>query len=254
MADIDTIIGQGEGAPDNLTGVAEGGQSGEGQKTDEPFMHTWKTKEDAEKGVQDLLGQVNETRSKADKAASKNEQLTQMVDKLTNAVSGKQTVDDDAAAQKQIEDLAKRFEDGEVTGQEQVELLMNIQRQAETKAEAKVEAGLKELREQMKQSDARLADLDPAYRDNQKDVDAIQEKFGVNRDQAIKINAELNPGPAQPARSPIPGSTGTGMAVGGNGDGVDPAMAKMVAGLAGAATGRLPTDAQVLKVMQKGAK
>jgi hypothetical protein len=57
---------------------------------------------------------------------------------------------------------------------------------------------------------ARLADLDPEYRENKPVIDQYMQDFGVDRETAKKIAAKLSPG--KPRRAAIPGAVVNGRA------------------------------------------
>lgn len=161
-----------------------------------------------------LHKRLDDTRSQYDKKLS---ELTSMNEKLVEALTTSRGVDtqrEQEAVQKARADLQKRFDDGELTGEQFLGLLDGIAEDAETRLSSKYDEKLTALekREQELQAliDQRTAELDPAYVSRKEQVDKIQQELGVDRAVAMKIAAKYEQ-PAQPARPAIPGATGTGV-------------------------------------------
>lgn len=217
MADESSVAGQGEGAPgDAQTGAGADGsppQEGAGQ-ANEPYLSTFATREDAEKGFADIQRQLNETRSRADKA--ENVLLEKLADRAA-AAEDTQPADTPAARAERrkalVEDLEERGWDGAIDFIENaVSQIQQELSQATGKQAKALEAELKETKKKL----ARIeADTDPEYAPLRTEVAKLAKQYGLDaedpkqREALVKIAKERATTTHQPPRDQLPGPSGS---------------------------------------------
>jgi len=194
-----------------------------------------------------LNQRIDDSRSQHDRERDewKNEK-SQLMELLAKQAGG--NTGEDAAIQKARADIAKAIDDGEWTGDQQLKMYDELVQEARAEALAEIAPKLtaaEEDRKAMREAlEALRADSDPAYVSQREQIDAAVEAFGVNREQAKKIVAAQ--APTQPPRPAAAGGMATGVVSSGE-DGGDSKTAALVAGLAAAVTGRVPTEAAMAK-------
>ena len=260
MADNPSANGQVRDDPVNaLPDVVETPKTGADQRPEEPFLHTWKSREDAEEGVQNIIKQRDRAATELQKSGARIEELEKTVADLTSKVAGALTdsrrTGEGAEAQQQLKELAERIDSGDLSGKEMVDLLLQIRQQATEEARKEIGERSKALEDSLKDLESnlskRLVDLDPAYQQHREAIDAAQEKFGVDRATAMKIVAAYENEPSQPPRPGLPGISALGVPLGSSDDGVNRRTANLVAGIAAAVTGRKPSEQQIKAAASK---
>ena len=196
MAD-EPAAGQADGAPStqNTTDGAGGAGPGKGsQQADQSFLHTWQSKDDAEKGVKDLLSQVGKSNTERQRAQERMQTLEAEVqklrddrlDKLTDyvaATAGSGNGNSAADAERQfLEQLAERF-DSE-GGKALTELLPEYGQRV---ADDAYNRALAEFKKQNELTNKELAELksvlkarDPEWVANQDRVAKLADELGVD--------------------------------------------------------------------------
>jgi len=259
MPDNTVIGGQGEDAPaDDKTATVKGVAPQEAGQ-EQPYLHTWKSREDAEKGIEDLQKQLNDARSRADKArqeAQEKSQLAQVLEKL-----GSVQAPQGPTPEQQQADRAALIEklDSNLDGELIVGLLEDAMARTEDAATQRSAKEIEDLKQALGQVTERLSEYDPEW---QKTAPVIEELGlkevlgdGVDRNTMIKVAKLISDakGPSQPDQAVPPGSIG-GQAVSGQTAEVDAKTAETVRGLVKAVTGREPTDAQHARAEKKWSK
>jgi len=207
------------------------------------------------KRISDLRSASDRDRDQFKAALAKAEEReSKLMEMLSNGGKGGER-EADAAVEQARKDLAKRYDDGELTGDQLIGLLDGVAREARegalAEANGKLTAAEQERKEIREAFEAMRNDLDPAYTSQKEKVDEAVEKYGVSRAQAMKIVADR--GPSQPPRPAASGSLGTSV-VGSDASGGDARMTALIAGLVKATGGRAPTEAEMRKHQEKWSK
>lgn len=152
----------------------EGGTSSapDGQ-TDETYLATFKTKEDAAKGWEAAQAEINRLRSEKDKAAARASRHDEMLEKLTALQEAslnagkpqKQPFDKDA--------FIRQWEEGDASFQ--VSALENLI--ADTAAKEELEALRKEVQQTRAELSAKMGEYDPTYQAHKDTVAVLKEQF-----------------------------------------------------------------------------
>jgi hypothetical protein len=190
------------GGPDDDDSPVEG--------KDQAYLGTFKTKEDAEKGLQDLQEILRRTQSDKDKAVAENKKLQdQFLSKLTESVS-QLSQPKEEAPRVDVDSLVKRIDDE--GGKAIVDILGSYLNEYETKLtaaqKAEVERIQKQYDEKLGQLTAAVRSVDPKYLNHRETVEKLEEMGLKDRELAIKV-AELMDKTEQPPRPDIPGTTGS---------------------------------------------
>ncbi|MFA5240388.1 MAG: hypothetical protein WC476_11875 [Phycisphaerae bacterium] len=212
----DTLDTPDEGLQQDLEQGDASQESGKDKSA--PYLGTWKTKDDADKGLAEMNRTMSKYQSERDSAKAEVKKLNATVlEKLTDAITqkgeAKHQSDDDIQAQ--IEKAAADIENG--GGKAVIEWMSRYSLDAQTKAEANALAKLKPMIEALEKklslNSDRVSSMNPEYRAYSKEISEL-EKLGVtDKDQALAIAKTMKP-IKQPARPPIPGS-GSGDRAGG---------------------------------------
>ena len=241
-----------DGSPDN--GPIDNGADPSSDLSSNGDQGAGKGWEDAvakqDKRINDLRSQYDK---RLDEAAAREAKLLAM---LESGVSAK----DNAANQQRVEeakaDLIKKYDEGELTGEQFYRLLEGIAEDARESALSDISEKLTAEQQERKALQEKLAALesntDPAYVANREKVDAAMQKYGVTREQAMKIVADQKP--SQPARPDTAGGLGGTGVTGRDGGSIDERISNVVAGLAAHVTGKKPTEAQMKKHGEKWSK
>lgn len=193
------------------TGVPDDGTPPEaGQES--AYLGTFKTKEDAEKGLKDLQEILRRTQSDKDKATAENKKLQeQFLSKLTDSVTQlSQSRQTKSEPQLDIDSLVKRIDDE--GGKAIVDVLGAYLQDYETKLttvqKQEIERVRKEYQDELRVLKQAVQSVDPKYLTHRETVEKLEQDVGLSRDQAIKI-AEMIDKTEQPPRPALPGSTGS---------------------------------------------
>ena len=201
-------------------GAAEAG----GAQVDVKSILEWQSK--ADKRLNDLYDKANRDR---DVLGGKIEKL---VETLQSTAQSTASVKSRAEMDRAREDLKKRYDAGELGGDELFGLLDGLAGDLTTQQEAKAKALADELAALKTTLNTRLADLDPEYQAHKDKVAVYIEKYGMSREAAIKL-AKDTAAPSNPAAPALAGSVQQGMPSGeGTGTMTDGQFAQ-VCGLAG---------------------
>lgn len=224
MSDQTKGVGQAKAGPDATAGGQEGEHPREGGQ-DEVYLGTWKTKEDAEKGVGELTRMLNESRSRENKAKSEAEKVrNEQLSKLTEAVSamsapkGKTQADVEAERAQTLQ----RWEDqGNAAILEDISAsLAQVEKRASEGVKGELRAEIASLKEALtgfqSQVQNRLGDLDPAYLAKKDLVDSLisdakERGQELSRQQAMYMADVIDSKTAKtdsPDRPPLPGQLG----------------------------------------------
>jgi hypothetical protein len=209
MSDEHTDLGQGEGAPqDQQTDVAVA-ETPPAAGQEQPFLHTWKTRDEAEQGVKDLQRILAEERSRADKLQHEQlSKLTELVEKASAAPTshGPSQEEIDARLKTLSDEIDEAINEGKAGGR-----IIDLITQYGNDIRRETDQSYQSLRSQIEQ---RLIELDPdvASADKQK-IAQLQEEFGI-KDRKVaaqilkKMQAEIQAakGPQQPPRPQLPGN------------------------------------------------
>ena len=230
MADDEGDLGSGLDAPqgaDGSGGTGAGdpsaGQSGSGGGA--AGTHGDADVAKLNKRVEDLAKQLNRERSEKDKAHARLQKLQDdTLSKLADAASPKR--DENAEALERRAALAKRYDAGELSGDELISLVENGMSVAEERAMRKATEEMKRRDEQINSLVSQIQELNPKYAAHREKVAELQESFkergiDLSRDQALAVAEEIAraSGPGQPGRPPLPGN-GDGVVHGAGDDGV----------------------------------
>lgn len=200
----------------------ESGQEDASQESDKdksaPYLGTWKTKDDADKGLSEMQRTMSKYQSERDSYKAEVEKLNATVlEKLTDAITqkGEAKHQSEEYIQAQIDKAASDIENG--GGKAVIEWMSRYAIDAQTKAEAGALAKLKPMIEALEKklsiNSDKVYSMNPEYKAYSKEI-ADLEKLGItDRDKALAIAKTLKPA-KQPARPPIPGS-GSGDRAGG---------------------------------------
>lgn len=250
MPDEDKVDGSLGNEPIDKTGASTDGDLSEGDQG----ADKGKAQEDAiaktNKRIDDMRSQYDR---RLDEAAQREAKLLAVIE---SGAQAKSTQADQQAAQEAKADLIRQYDEGEITGERFYALLEGIAQDARDAALAETGEKLTAAEQERKELREKLAALetntDPAYVANKAKVDEVVQKYGVTRDVAMKIVADMKP--SQPARPDVAGGLG-GIGVTGGDDGAgDSRVNGIVAGLAAHVTGRKPTEAAMKKHNQKWGK
>ena len=177
----------------------------------EPFLRTYKSKEEAEKGFEELNAALNRTRSERDKAVNENKQLAllqQIVEQNAQAAPTKQSESD------ALEYWEKRIEE------DGTKAIFDFQRAVLSDSEKAQQDKIEKL---MKDFDSKYDQLAQQVKQQNPDVLQHGEKAQELAAQAGSDWAELNDSqrdiflkiakvqakPSQPARPDLPGNSAT---------------------------------------------
>lgn len=204
-----------EGVQDGAPGDA--GQ-GEGQQRSVPefVVGTYKSREEAERGLREKDETINRLRSERDRAAAHlQEQMAAALTKLADASSRRDTKPDDTAQRVEalVTDIAEAFRADEAKGaRKTLEVLNAYLADVESKGSREVEKTRKELRDEMetKLAEVRtlLADRDPEYVPVKDKVAELAQELGLDarahREVLVKL-ARREAKTAHPGRHELPG-------------------------------------------------
>lgn len=216
MPNDDDGFGQGGDTPEveatveqssDATPSSDGGQGA--------YLGTFKTREDAEKGLSDLQRILNETRRRESEAKLKLERDNQLAAALktiaeqkSNPGSGEPSKADLVKAAR-AEWAAKFNEKG--NGEMVLELIDDLEAARASGASGEVA----ELKRQLAEVTSTLSEYDPTWQQAKTDVEefCLKEKFpGLDRKQLVTIATEMRKlkprSVSQPSRPELPGSTG----------------------------------------------
>jgi hypothetical protein len=190
-------------------GVGQVDSDADNGNTDKPYVGSYKTREDAEKGLEEKEKTLRRLQSELDKQKNENKQLAlmqQMVETQAKLVDQKGGQSESEV----LEYWEKRFEEDGPKAQ------IDFMRTIEADREADYQAKLAKIREEY---DAKFTELGQTVKQYDPDVvrygdtaKEIAEKMGVelneqNRDLMIKFAKTQRP--AQPERPDLVGTTGT---------------------------------------------
>jgi len=250
MPDEERVDGSLGNGPIDGTGASTDGDLSNGDQGAEKG----KAQDDAtakiNKRIDDMRSQYDR---RLDEAAQREARLLAVIE---GGATAKSADADQHAARQAKADLIKQYDDGEITGEQFYSLLEGIAQDARESALSEVSGKLTADENERKEMREKLAALesnsDPAYVANKAKVDEAVQKYGVTREQAMKIVADSKP--THPARPDMAGGLGgTGVTGGDDGAG-DPRVNSIVAGLAAHVTGKKPTEAAMKKHNQKWGK
>ena len=258
MVNETEVAGQGAVAPggSQTDKVQEDGSPADGSGQGQPFLHTWKTHKDADKGVKDLLGQLNDARSRENLAKAQleqSQQLTAAIEKLGASQAPQGPTEAELQAQRAA--LEARIDEN-LDGKTLLGLLDSYMVQAQEGAANLTKKELATLNETVQGLTGRLGDYDPEWQKAAPIVEefGLREKLGDGADRATLIRVanllSAAKGPSQPDTPPAPGGTG-GQGVSAPDGGVDAAMEQAVQGLVQDVLGRKPTEAQHKRAAKK---
>ena len=246
MPDEETVDGSLGDEPintDPTSDLSKGDQGADGGKT-----------EDATAAMNKRFDDMRKTMDRdRDLSKAREDKLLAIIE---GGATAKSTDEDQQAARQAKADYIKRHDEGEITGEESWNLLNGIAEDARESALAELKgtltAGEQERKEMREKLEALETNTDPAYVANRAKIDEAAQKYGVTRDVAMKIVADMKP--SQPERPDTAGGLG-GTGVTGVDDGAgDPRVSNIVAGLAAHVTGKKPTEAAMKKHNQKWSK
>jgi hypothetical protein len=218
--DIDNAdTGQGDYAPGQDAGDVPGGtQVPADTGGQDAYFHTFKTREDAEKGWADRDRQFRDLQRRESEARRKSEQLekdNQLAATLKVIAEGKSPAGGEGASKaEQIkaarEKWTKQF-DQSGNGTQILELLDDYEAARSTGTSSEVA----ELKKQLAEMTTTLSEYDPTWQGVKQDVDefGLREKFpNLERKQLAAIAKEMRAlkprTPSQPGRPDLPGRTG----------------------------------------------
>jgi len=251
MPDEKNVDGSLGDEPIDKTGAStDGDLSGDGDQGAEKG----KAQDDAmakmDKRFEDMRKTMDRDR---DLAKAREDKLLSIIEGGVTAKSSKE--DQDAARQVKA-DFIKNYDGGEIDGKQQWDMYEGIVHEARESALAELNGTLTAAEKERKELREKLAALetnsDPAYVANKAKVDEVVQKYGVTRDQAMKIVKDMKP--SQPARPDMAGGLGGTGVTGGDDVAGDTRVNNIVAGLAAHVTGRKPTEAAMKKHSQKWGK
>ena len=256
MADENTVEGSGEEAPLDQQAGAAGAEDSQADGSGDGSGGT--PAQDAKvlaKRLNDLQAQLSRTQSEKDKALSRAERLeNDVLSKLAEArgPSADDQREQRRAQQEAIASLKKRYDDGEMNGEEFIELLEGVRRDAEAGAEAKVKPEIEELRKLATALGARVADYDPEYQRFKGQITELAEKTGMDpvkdRDILLRVARAVGPKVDNPPRAPIPASTRTPVVTPGGVEGaVTSETIAAISGLPGIGGALKPEEIAALK-------
>ena len=178
------------------------GQEPEG--TPGPYLGTYATKEDAEKGLQEMQATIGKLTGELGHV--KAQQGTR--DELVNALkqfSEQQSPQQQQAAPVNWGEIEKAVEDG--NGKVLVGLIQDVI--ASTAGKTEIQGAVKPLLEKIDALEARVRDADPDYRKHRDTVAELQKQIpGLGRDQAVAVAAVIDAHkPSAPPADEAPGST-----------------------------------------------
>jgi len=194
------------------------------------YVGTYKSREEAEKGLREKEKFISQLQSERDKAKSDGAKLHDILEKLTEKVTRKDESpepDSDEVIQKVVDDLAEKLENDPKAAARQFLEIQNSylsqseQNQAKARDEA-VKAIADQLGMKVSTLEKKLAEADPetkAYRETaRKLAEAAGEDFDANPSMFLKI-AKATSGTQYPERPDLPGGSETTRMAGGS-DGV----------------------------------
>lgn len=195
---------QGEGG----TGADES-QSESGAKAESFFLKTYRTKEDAERALDEKENTVRTYQSQVDKLKAENAKLqSETLAKLAEVVASKSHAPGPSRAETEAE-LEKLAAEVDANGGKGVlKVLGMYQHDLESRLKGEFQKHLDEVRVR-EQADlealkAQLRDSDPAYQARKPVIDQIKQEFGISDNAtAMKLADKLFPD----AKFPKPGGT-----------------------------------------------
>ena len=201
-------------------GAADAG----GAQVDVSPMSDWQKK--ADKRFNDQRDQANRDR---DAANAKFEKLLEAFNATAKSTASVKSTEEMNRARA---DVMKRYDAGELGGEEFFNLLDGLAGDITAQQEAKLRAQAEELASLKTTVTTRFADLDPEYQAHKDKVAVYVEKYGMSHESAIKL-AKDTAAPSNPAAPALAGSGQQGMPSGeGTGTMTDGQFAQ-VCGLAG---------------------
>ena len=234
MAEYDTVLGSGADASQNVTTgtQTDASVSGDGRGAAGDGQSSVQTVDAAElakfnKRLDDLRAQMDRER---DAAAKREEKLLELAGRRDTAPPA-----DPEALKRERQELAKRIDDGELTGEEQIAIWENAILSERERNAAELKRRDEELAALKAAQEATRLDFDPEYVSHKAKVAEVQkafeEKHGIKLDRkvAIAIVKETS-GPSQPGRPAAPGTTASPV-TGAGGGGAEAATAEDFAGM-----------------------
>ena len=216
MPDEPLDLGQAGSPQGPLTDVADGEPSPEAGEGG-PYLHTWKTKQDAEQGIKDLTEQLNESRSKGDKALSeierlKDDVLSKLVDASTKSGPAEKSPEQVEAELAKLAETIDNAPDSKVL----VGVLQAAMQDAEEGGYRRAAKEIEPLKETIALIQQTQVERDPQVLAQEKKIQelGLGEKFPDLDKRMLATIAALVPDKTQqPPRADIPGAIGGGPAV-----------------------------------------
>lgn len=175
---------------------------------DKPYLGTWKTREEADRGLAEMQKAMAKFQSEKDKALAEKERLEKdFFAKLAGGVNGPAPTQPTIDVNKIKEQIAERIDaDG---GKAVAEIIYDLTADLERLAEEKSTKKTRELEDQLKAMRDELLYMKPENAIVKEKVEELAEEFpNLSRSDLMKMAKKLMPSVTQPNRPQIPGNTG----------------------------------------------
>ena len=208
----------GTGTQSSTAASSEGDESGrktEKSTSEEPFVGTYRTREDTEKGIKEKDTTINRYKDDRNRLIQENKKLQeQVLSKLTDAVAAKTSpaapAKSEADVMAEVKVIAEKIDEG--GGEVIVDVLNSYLRDTEVNLTKSRRAELESLKSEVEGKITKLeglmADRDPEYLAvGPQRVTELMEELGCDRTTAVKVAKRYEAKPAQPERPAVPGNT-----------------------------------------------
>jgi len=215
MAD-DLAEGQAEeGTQAAQAGVMDQADHPEGDGNSQPFLHTWKSKQDTEKGIKEILSQRDRLASQLGDLKQQTQKQDEILAKLAEAEAARSNPNpSEKDVEREYEKVSARLK--RALEEQDSDFLMSFYQNAmtdtEKRASQKFAAELQKRDEQLEHLSSRLMDFDPEFVQNRSTITQLAEQTGLDpvkdRKYLMAFAKVLPRKTEQPPKPPIPGSIG----------------------------------------------
>ena len=177
----------------------------------EPYVGTYRTKEDAEKGLHEKDETIGRLKNEKGEVLAENKRLQeQVLSKLAEAVASQKPSDkvvkSDAEIQAELQKLATRIDDE--GGKAIIDVLTSYGHDMEDSISRRTAKQTEELQKLIGTLQKQVEEQNPEYLAHREVIVELEKKFPqVGRSTLVEIAKLIQPSVEQPARPPVVGTT-----------------------------------------------
>ena len=183
-------------------------QDKEQDKEPETYIGSYKSKDEAEKGLAEKDKTIDKLRSERDKALSSGTKVQgELLEKLAQVVTKQNSKSGSKELNEEFDSLAKRFENGD--GRDQLEVIRDVLVDSETAQDAKYMAEIADLKSQVSGLVEKVSISDNPLKESILELE--KEMPGLTNEVYTKMAEKLEGlkgNSLQPPRPNLPGNTG----------------------------------------------